>query len=121
MDDLNLSLQIASLLYQKKAQDITVLEVRHLTVLCDKLIIASGRTANQVSALADSVDQLMAESGCILRRSEGRQEGRWIVLDYGHIMIHLFRVEEREYYDLDCLWNDGSNRISLPFEEAEGN
>ena len=115
MDDLNLSLQIASLLYQKKAQDITVLEVRHLTVLCDKLIIASGRTANQVSALADSVDQLMAESGCILRRSEGRQEGRWIVLDYGHIM------EEREYYDLDRLWYDGSNRISLPFEEAEGN
>ena len=68
-------LRLARLLYDRKASDIVVLNVSHLTVLCDHMVIASGRTDNQVSSLADAVDEMMAKEGVILRRSEGRREG----------------------------------------------
>ena len=111
-------LRLAQLLYDRKAQDIVALNVSHLTVLCDHMIIASGRTDNQVSSLADTVDEMMAGDGFALRRSEGRREGRWVVLDYGSIILHLFHRDERAFYGLDRLWNDGSNALDLPFDQT---
>ena len=118
MEDQELTLRLAQLLYDKKATDIIALKVGHLTVLCDYMLIATGRTANQVTALADAVDDLMSEQGFRLRRSEGRNEGRWAVLDYGHLMVHLFHRDERAYYGLDRLWNDGGNALDLPFDQS---
>ena len=118
MQDQELALQIARMLYSRKAQDIVVLKVTHLTVLCDYMVIASGRTVAQVSSLADSVDELMSNEGLHIRRSEGLREGRWIVLDYGHLMVHLFHRDERAYYGLDRLWNDGENALDLPFDQT---
>ena len=118
MQDQAFVLQLASYLYEKKTQDIVVLKVSHLTVLCDFLVIASGRTANQVSSLADQVDEFMSEHDILLRRSEGVRDGRWAVLDYGNIMVHLFHREERTYYGLDRLWNDGTNMLDLPFDQS---
>ena len=69
-------------------------------------------------ALADEVDEKMAEAGWILRRSEGGTEGRWIVMDYGSILVHIFNQEERTYYNLERLWEDGSNRLPLPFDQT---
>jgi ribosome-associated protein len=90
MQDQETVLRLSKLLYDRKAQDIVVLNVSHLTVLCDYMVIASGRTDNQVSSLADVADEMMAVNGLALRRSEGRHEGRWVILDYGHIIVHLF-------------------------------
>ena len=118
MQDQETVFQLASYLYEKKAQDIVVLKVSHLTVLCDWLIITSGRTVNQVSSLTDITDEFMSKRGIGLRRSEGTREGRWAVLDYGHIMVHLFHREERAYYGLDRLWNDGTNVLDLPFDQT---
>ena len=118
MQDQELVLNLASFLYEKKAQDIVVLRVSHLTVLCDYLVIASGRTASQVSSLADLVDEFMAKAALPLRRTEGQREGRWVVLDYGSIMVHLFHREERAYYGLDRLWSDGTNALDLPFDQT---
>ena len=118
MQDQELALQAAQMLYNRKALDIVVLKVTHLTVLCDYMVIASGRTAAQVSALADAVDELMSSEGLHIRRSEGLREGRWIVLDYGHLMVHLFHREERAFYGLDRLWNDGTNTVALPFDQT---
>ena len=118
MQDQELVLQLASFMYEKKAQNITVLHVSHLTFLCDYLVIASGRTAAQVTSLADLADEFMSGKAVALRRSEGLREGRWAVLDYGSIMIHLFHREERSYYSLDRLWNDGSNALDLPFDQS---
>ena len=119
MQDQELVLQLASFLYDKKAQDIVVLKVSHLTVLCDYLVIASGRTVNQVSSLTDLADDFMAQRSMHLRRSEGSHEGRWAVLDYGNIMVHLFHREDRAYYGLDRLWNDGTNALDLGFDRSE--
>ena len=118
MQEQELVLQLSSLLYEKKATDITVLRVSHLTVLCDYLVIASGRTAVQVSSLTDYTEEYMSGRGQLLRRSEGAREGRWAVLDYGNIMVHLFHREERAYYGLDRLWNDGTNVLDLPFDQT---
>ena len=109
--------KIAHILYSKKAQDIIVLDVRHLTVITDYMVIASGRNFLQTKALADDVDDVLAEAGVALRSREGKDEGKWIVLDYGSVLVHVFHPEDREYYHLERLWDDGKNRIELDFEE----
>ena len=118
MNEKETVISLARMLYDRKAQDIVVLDVTHLTVLCDHMIIASGRTDNQVSSLADSVDEMMAGDGFSLRRSEGRCEGRWVVLDYGSLIVHLFHRDERSFYGLDRLWSDGTNALDLPFDQS---
>ena len=118
MQDLEIVLKVAKNLYDHKAGEIVALKTGHLTVLCDYMIIASGRTAAQVSALADNVDEMMAKEGMPLRRSEGVREGRWIVLDYGPILVHLFHRDERAFYHLDRLWNDGTNALDLPLDQT---
>lgn len=118
MNEKETVLRMARLLYDRKAQDIVALDVSHLTVLCDYMIIVSGRTDNQVSSMADIVDEMMDNDGFSLRRSEGRREGRWIVLDYGSLIVHLFHRDERTFYGLDRLWNDGTNTLDLPFDQS---
>ena len=118
MQDQELVTRLAQVLYNRKAFDIVALKVSHLTVLCDYMVIASGRTAAQVSALAEDLDEMMAREGFPLRRSEGTREGRWVVLDYGHILVHLFHRDERAFYHLDRLWNDGTNLVELPFDQS---
>lgn len=118
MQDNALVQEIARALYEHKAQDIVALKVSHLTVITDYMVIASGRNANQVKALADEVDERMAELGLPLRRTEGQGEGRWIVMDYGQILVQLFHQEERAFYNLERLWEDGGNRLPLPFDQT---
>lgn len=115
MEPYQMALRIARVLYDKKAQDITVLDVNHLTVITDYMVIASGRSALQVKSLSDDVDDAMAQDGVPLRAKEGHTEGRWIVLDYGSVLVHIFHPEERQYYHLERLWEDGQNRVELPF------
>ncbi|MBR6707425.1 MAG: ribosome silencing factor [Clostridia bacterium] len=110
--------KIARTLYNKKAQDIIILDVRHLTVITDYMVIASGRNFLQTKALADDVDDVLAEAGVALRSREGKDEGKWIVLDYGSVLVHVFHPEDREYYHLERLWDDGKNRIELDFEDG---
>ena len=118
MTDIAITQDIAQTLYKNKANHILALDVRELTVICNYMVIASGRNANQVKALADDVDDRMAELGVQIRRTEGANEGRWIILDYGHIMVHIFHQEERQFYNLERLWEDGNNRLVLPFDQS---
>ena len=121
MESTELALRIAQILYDKKALDITVLRVGHMTVITDYMVIASGRSALQVKSLADDVDDALAVEGVSLRAKEGQGEGRWIVLDYGTVLVHIFHPEDRQFYHLERLWEDGENRVELPFlqENAE--
>ena len=105
--------QIAKLLDEKKALGIVALNVSHLTVITDYMVIASGRSVLQTKSLADDLDERMAELGIPLRTREGYQEGRWIVMDYGTVLVHIFHPEAREYYHLERLWADGTNSVDL--------
>lgn len=119
MTDNRIPTAIAEQLHERKAQNIVCLRVAHLTVLADYLVIATGHNALQVKALADYIDMKCVEMGLELRRQEGAGEGRWIVLDYGSVIVHIFHREDREFYRLDRLWDDGGNRLPLPFDKEE--
>ena len=120
MESTELAQKIARILYDKKALDIMVLRVGHMTVITDYMVIASGRSSLQVKALADDVDDALALEGVTLRAREGQGEGRWIVLEYGTVLVHIFHPEDRQFYHLERLWEDGENRVILPFLQEDG-
>lgn len=111
--------KITRTLYEKKAQDIVALDVAPLTVITDTMVIASGRSTIQVRTLAEEVEEKLTEMGEEPLRKEGHQDGRWIVLDYGSVLVHIFHTQEREFYRLDKLWESDQNRIALPFIEED--
>ena len=94
---------------EHKATDITVLSVGAITSIADYFLIASGGSANQVRSLADYVEEALAKQEMRPLRNEGYQSGDWITLDYGDVMIHIFRRETRDFYDLERLWVDATD------------
>ena len=108
------ALLIANALCDKRAEESVVLKIGHLTVIAEHMVIANGRSMLQVKALADAVVERLHEAGISPLRREGYAEGRWIVLDYGSVLVHIFHEQEREYYQLERLWTDGSNRVTVP-------
>ncbi len=102
---------ICEILYNKKAQDIVAIHVADKTIIADWFVICSGRAVSQVKALADELDEKAPALGLDLRRSEGYTEGKWIVLDYADILVHIFYPEERKYYNMERLWDEGGGAI----------
>lgn len=119
MSEENLALNISKLLYDKKAQNILALRVSHLTVLTDYLVIANGSNPLQVRALADHLEAHLEKDGLRPRRVEGHNDGAWVVMDYANVIVHLFKPDARSFYRLERLWEDGQNRVALPFVEEE--
>ena len=96
----------------KKAQELVVLDVRGLTSVADTFIICSGRSNRQVSAIAEHIKDDLKKHNIRPLSIEGMKEGHWVLLDYGHIVIHVFYEPIREFYDLEGLWVD-AKRISF--------
>ena len=115
------ALGVCDILYNKKALDIVAIHVADKTIIADWFVICSGRAVQQVKALADEVDEKAAGLGLTLRRSEGYGEGKWIVLDYADILVHIFYPDERKYYNMERLWDesDSAIRYSQRREEEE--
>jgi len=105
--DPNLDLFVKAAL-GKKTIDLVVLDVRNLTSLADVFIICSGRSNRQVSAIAEHIQLDLKKQGIKPLRVEGKKEGHWVVLDYGHVIIHVFFEPVREFYDLEGLWIDAA-------------
>lgn len=79
-----------------------------LISICDYFVIASGATDRQLRAMAEEVERALAASGVKPLRREGERELRWLLLDYGDIVVHLFVAEARRYYELERLWSDAA-------------
>lgn len=90
----------------KKAEDIKILDIHEISTMSDYFIIASASNINQVKAIADDIEEKLYEKGCKLVQSEGYQTARWILLDFGDIIIHIFHKEDREFYQLERVWAD---------------
>jgi ribosome-associated protein len=113
-DDLDSRLDIyVQAVLGKKAESVVVLDVRGLTSIADAFIICSGRSNRQVSAVADHVEQFLKQEGIRPLSVEGRKEGHWVLMDYGHVIIHVFYTETRSFYDLEGLWVD-AKRVTTP-------
>jgi ribosome-associated protein len=96
---------------ENKGHDILILDVRELTKLCDYFLIVSGSSRRQLYAMGDEIQRkLSKEMGDECLSVSGHTEGKWIVIDYGDIIVHLFEPETRNYYALEELWGK-ANRI----------
>lgn len=113
LDPKALALQIARILDEKGANDIDILEVSHLTSITDYFVIANGRNIQAVRSLAEDVEEKLSEQGIDPRRKEGERESKWIVLDYAHVIVHVFHPDERKFYNIERLWQDGSNQVEF--------
>ena len=98
---------------EKKALNLIVLDVRDLTSIADVFIICSGRSNRQVNAIADSIVAKLKKHKIKPLSIEGTGEGHWVLLDYGHVVIHVFYEPVREFFDLEGLWAD-AKRITPP-------
>lgn len=110
MNGKELASAAAKALSEKKAQDIVILDVSEQTIVCSYFVIASGKSTTQVRALGDHVEEQMKKLyGLAPVRTEGLREGRWGVLDYGDVVVHVFNEESRLFYYLERLWDSGRN------------
>lgn len=104
------TLAICKYLSEKKAYNIVYIDVESKTSLCDYFVICSGRSSTQVKALAENLEEkLEKEFDLTPKRREGVREGRWAVLDYQDVIVHIFNDEERDFYHLERLWENGTN------------
>lgn len=103
--DLSLDLYVKAAL-GRKALGLVVLDVRELTSVAETFIICSGRSNRQVSAIAQFIQTELKKSGIKPLSVEGKNEGHWVLLDYGHVIIHIFYEPVRNFYDLEGLWVD---------------
>jgi ribosome-associated protein len=98
--------QAAAAAAAKKAERIVILDVSKQLVITDYFVICSGNTDRQVRTIADEVERQLAAHKVKPYRREGQREGTWILLDYVDFVVHVFRKEERDYYELERLWSD---------------
>ena len=103
-------------LEDKKAVDIKVIDIEQVSSLADYFIIASGTNRNQVQAMADNVEEMLAKAGCECRQIEGYQSGNWILMDYKDVIVHIFCREDRLFYDLERIWRDGKTFVDVIYD-----
>ncbi|MGM0385284.1 MAG: ribosome silencing factor [Actinomycetota bacterium] len=90
----------------RKAEDIVALDVSERLMLTDVFLVMSGTNERQVSAIVDAVEERLAEAGARALRREGRRQARWVLLDFGEVVVHVQHEEDREFYALERLWRD---------------
>ena len=100
-----LARDIAEAADDKKAADIVLLKVTEVSYLTDYFVIATGFSTTQIKAICDSIEKQIEEKYQLVPlRVQGKSDARWIVVDYGEVIVHIFMQEEREYYNLEAFW-----------------
>ena len=99
----------------KKATDVLLLQVAPLTSVADYLVIGSADSDRQASAIADHIDGILSRSGSRARSIEGTRSSQWVLMDFGDVIVHIFRKDVREHYALERLWAD-AKRVAAPGE-----
>lgn len=102
---------ITEAMLDRKAEDITVLDVHELTTLTDKFVVCHASTDVQIKAIANNITkETKDELGEKAWREEGLESRRWVILDYVNVVVHIFKKELRDYYALERMWNDAPVR-----------
>ncbi len=101
----------------KKATDVLILHIAKLTSLADYLVIGSGESERQARAIADHVRDVLKAQGHAPLGIEGASSAKWVVIDFGDVMVHIFQKDIREHYALERLWGD-AGQVQVPEERA---
>ena len=116
---IELAHRAARIAQEKKAEDLVLLELERKVSYCDFFLVCSGRNRRQVRAIAETiVTQFKKELGVRALSVEGMESGRWVLLDFGDIVVHVFDEPLRGFYDLEGLWKDAPRR-DIPTLEAQ--
>ena len=113
MDPSELAHLIVDIATDKKANDIVMLRTAEVTSMADFFVICSGRSDRQVQSLARSIVDQLREQGIRPLGVEGLSSGRWVLVDYASVVVHLFTPEEREYYGLERLWSGAAPVVHI--------
>jgi len=117
MADLERSKEIVKLavnaLEDKKASDISIIDISALSVVADYFIIASADSIRQTAALADNVEDMLGKNKILPKQIEGRSTANWILMDYNDVIIHIFDKENRLFYDIERIWKDGKKIVDV--------
>ena len=117
---LELALAAARTAEDNRGEDIVVLDMRELTPVFDYFVIVPGNSRRQLHAISEEIEHVLEDELKDKRMGiEGYDESRWILLDYGNVVIHLFDQETREFYALEDFWGQAA-RVPLPWEKADG-
>jgi ribosome-associated protein len=110
---IQLATEAATAAADKKAKDIKILDITALTPMADCFMICSANSSTQIEAVARAVEEKVNGLGISCKAREGLTDARWVLLDFGDLVVHVFRPEEREFYNLERLWGDA---VEVPFE-----
>ncbi|PTX64811.1 ribosome-associated protein [Melghirimyces profundicolus] len=93
---------------EKKAQRVNILDIRGLSIIADYFVVCHGNSQTQVQAIVDAVRKRMEKAGVQPRSVEGMSDARWVLMDLGDVVVHVFHKDERDFYDLERLWGDAA-------------
>ncbi|GAB6088012.1 ribosome silencing factor [Alkaliphilus crotonatoxidans] len=102
----------------KLGEDIIVLDLSKVSSICDYFVIASAASSRQVKAIADEVEDQLTKIGVNLSHKEGYHTARWILMDYGDVVVHLFHEEDRAFYNIERIWRDA---LTVNIDKIEKN
>lgn len=106
LENQQLAQKIAELCFNKKGYDVKIIDLRNVALFADYFVICSADSDTQVKAIADDIDEKLKEQGIRCWHKEGYKALQWVLLDYVDIVVHIFKKEAREYYNLERLWSD---------------
>jgi len=99
--------KIVETLKNKKARDIDIIDITKISTLADYFVICSGTSTTHIRTLADELEEKLGNDGHQCLRKEGYNSARWVLIDYGDVVVHIFHEEDRNFYNLERLWADG--------------
>ena len=97
----------------KQASDIVLLDIHELSDFADYFVITTVETKRQMKSLTEDIETEMYEHGATLYRKEGMDQGGWVLLDFGDVVVHMFGIEEREYYAIEEIWHQGVEAVRI--------
>lgn len=112
-DAATIARDITDVASDKKAGDVTLLDIGKVTTLADYFVIATGTSERQINAIAAGIQERMKEIGIRLLNHEGVPADGWVLLDYGQVIVHIFAPEQRDYYDLERRWQEAPTLLKI--------
>lgn len=110
---------VVSAIEEKKGTDISTIEFKDKGYIADYFIIATGNNDKMTQSIADHVEEELEKKGETVIRREGYQVGKWIILDYGFMMLHVFTPSEREFYNIERLWQESKKLLGVETEDVQ--